>query len=378
MSVTIKEVTTKRELKQFVQFEYDLYKGNPYHVPGLFVDDMNTLDKTKNPAFEVCEAVYYLAVRDGKIVGRIAGMINRRANEKWNEKAARFGFVDFIDDEEVVDALFDAVEKWAIGKGMDKLQGPLGFSDMDKEGMLIDGFDQIGTAATIYNYDYYPKHMVRRGYTKDADWFEFKIYVPDEVPEKHLRIGEIVKKKYGLKVMKFTKTKDLMPYAHKVFNTLNDAYAPLFGFVALTPKQIDYYVKMYFPLLRLDLINVIVREADDAVVGFGISLPNLSHALQKANGHLFPFGWFYLLKTLKSKPKVIDLYLMGVLPEYSHKGVNALVFNDLIPIMHNLGVVYGESNVELETNVAVQSQWEYFKRVHHKTRRAFVKSLTTE
>lgn len=375
MSVIIREVSGKKELKKFVKFHIDLYKDNPYHVPGLIQEEMMTLDKTKNPAFEVCDATYFLAYREGKVVGRIAGMINRRSNETWNQKYARFGFVDFVDDAEVVDALFEAVEAWARRQGMEALQGPMGFTDMDHEGMLIDGFDQLGTMATIYNYPYYPKHMERLGYAKDQDWHEFKIYIPDGIPEKHLRIGEIVKKKYGLKTMKFTRTKDIMPYAQKVFETLNAAYAPLYGFAQLTQKQIDYYINMYIPMLRLDLVTLIVREEDDAVVGFGISLPSLSKALQKAKGRLFPFGWIHLLKALKTKPKVIDLYLTGVLPEYQNKGVNALLFNDLIPVYRSVGAEYAESNPELESNSAVQAQWDYFKREHHKTRRAYIKHL---
>lgn len=378
MSVIIKEVTSKKELKKFVKFNIELYKGNPYHVPGLIEEEMVTLDKKKNPAFEVCDAIYFLAYKEGKVVGRIAGMVNRASNEAWNQKRARFGFVDFIDDAEVVDALFGAVEKWALQQGMAEIHGPLGFTDMDHEGMLIEGFDQLGTMATIYNYPYYPVHMERMGYGKDQDWHEFKIYIPDGIPDKHLRIGEIVKKKYGLKTMKFTSAKAIMPYAQRVFETLNEAYIPLYGFAKLTQKQIDYYINMYIPMLRLDLVTLIVREEDDTVVGFGISLPSLSKALQKARGRLFPFGWIHLLKALKSKPKVIDLYLTGVLPEYQNKGVNALLFNDLIPVYRSVGAVYAESNPELETNSAVQAQWDYFEREHHKSRRAFIKKLKGE
>lgn len=376
MSVQVREVRGKKELRQFVKFNIDLYKENPYHVPGLIDEELVTLDKKKNPAFEVCDAVYFLAYKDGKIAGRIAGMVNRRSNETWQQKYARFGFVDFIDDQEVTDALFGAVEQWARGQGMEAIQGPMGFTDLDHEGMLIDGFDQLGTMATIYNYPYYPQHMERLGYEKDQDWHEFKIYIPDGIPEKHQRIGEIVKKKYGLKTMKFTRTKDIMPYAQKVFETLNASYAPLYGFAQLTQKQIDYYIQMYIPMLRLDLVTLIVREQDDQVVGFGISLPSLSKALQKARGRMLPFGWFHLLKALKTKPKVIDLYLTGVLPEYQNKGVNALLFNDLIPVYKRIGTVYAESNPELESNSAVQAQWDYFKREHHKTRRAFIKRLS--
>jgi len=375
MSVIIKEVSNKKDLKAFIQFNIDLYKDNPYHVPGLIDDDLTTLSREKNPAFEVCDAIYFLAYKDGKIVGRIAGIINRKSNEVWDQKQARFGFVDFIDDSEVSNALFDAVEKWAKEQGMKALHGPMGFTDLDHEGMLIEGFDQLGTLSTIYNHPYYPEHLMRLGFNKDQDWHEFKIYIPDAVPDKHLRIGEIVKQKYGLKVLKFTKRKDIWPYAHRIFETLNEAFKPLYGFAPLTEKQIEFYVNSYIPMVRLDMITIVVREEDNAVVGFGISLPSLSLALKKAKGKLFPFGFIHLLKAMKSKPRVIDLYIMGVLPEYQKKGVNALLFNDLIPVYRSLGVEYAESNPELETNSAVQAQWDYFKREHHKTRRAFIKEL---
>jgi GNAT superfamily N-acetyltransferase len=375
MSVSIKEITTKKELRQFVKFNMNLYKENPFHVPGLTDEEMMTLSKEKNPAFEVSEAIYFLAYKDNKIVGRIAGIINHRSNETWKQKHARFGFVDFIDDDEVADKLFQAVENWAKEKGMNVVHGPLGFTDLDHEGMLVEGFDLMGTMATIYNYPYYPQHMTRMGYAKDQDWHEFKIYIPKEVPEKHLRISRIVTQKYGLEIIKFKKRKDIWPYAHRIFDALNKAYAPLYGYTELTPEQINYYVNMYIPMLRLDMITVILRKSDDVVVGFAITLPNLSKALRKARGSFFPFGFIPLLKALYSKPKVVDLYLMGVLPKYRNKGVNALLFNDLIPLYQKLGVEYAESNPELETNNAVQAQWDYFKREHHKTRRAFIKQL---
>ena len=375
MNIVIKEVTGKKELRQFVRFNIDLYKGNPYHVPSLIYDEMMTLDRKQNPAFEVCDAIYFLAYKGDRIVGRIAGIINRRSNEVWNQKRARFGFVDFIDDDEVVDALFNAVRQWAKQQGMEELCGPMGFTDLDHEGMLVHGFDQLGTMATIYNHPYYPQQLERMGFVKDQDWHEFKVYGPDCVPEKHLRIGEIVKRKYGLKVVKCKSKKEVMPYARPLFETLNISYAPLYGFSPLTDKQIDYYINMYIPMLRLDLLTLIVREEDNAVVGFGISIPSLSRALQKSKGQLWPFGWFHLLKALRSKPEIVDLYLMGVLPEYQSKGVNALLFNDLIPIYKSLGVVYAESNPELESNNAVQAQWDYFKREHHKTRRVFIQQL---
>jgi len=375
MSVEIREVKTKKELRQFVKFNIELYKDNPYHVPGLIDEEIMTLSKDRNPAFEKCEAIYFLAYKNNKIAGRIAGIIVPDSNVIWEQKHARFGFVDFIDDNEVVDALFDAVSAWAKEKGMTALHGPLGFTDLDHEGMLIEGFDQLGTMAAIYNYPYYPRHLERMGFVKDQDWIEYKIYIPEQVPEKHQRIGDIVLKKYGLKILKFKKRKEIWPYANKIFETLNAAYAQLYAFSPLSPKQIEYYIKMYIPMLRLDLITIIIRESDDAVAGFSITLPSLSRAMQKAKGSLFPFGFFHLLKALHTKPKVVDLYLMGVLPEYKNKGVNALIFTDIIPEYISLGTVYGESNPELASNSAIHAQWDYFKTEHHKTRRAFIKHI---
>ncbi|MDR1525067.1 MAG: hypothetical protein LBS79_07440 [Tannerella sp.] len=375
MKIEIKEVKTKEELRDFVKFNIKLYKDSPYHVPTLIDEEMMTLSKDKNPAFEICEAIYFLAYKNGKIAGRIAGIIVHESNRIWKQQHARFGFVDFIDDSEVVDALFDAVTAWAREKGMTALHGPMGFTDLDHEGMLVEGFDLLSTMATIYNYPYYPEHMKRMGFEKDQDWNEYKIYIPDNIPEKHQRIGNIVKEKYGLKIMKFKKRKEIWPYANKIFKTLNEAYAHLYGFSPLTEKQIEYYIKMYIPMLRLDLITIVVRESDDAVAGFGITLPSLSHAMRKAKGSLLPFGFIYLLKALYSKPKVVDLYLIGVLSEYRNKGVNALIFNDLIPQYIRLGTVYAESNPELETNNAIQAQWDYFKREHHKTRRSYIKKI---
>lgn len=363
-------------LEEFVKFPIDkLYKDSRYYVPPLVTDEIELLNRNKNPAFQFCETLYFIAYKDNKIVGRIAGIINHRANQTQKVRYARFGFVDFIDDDEVVDALFSAIEKWASDKGMKALHGPLGFTDLDKEGMLVDGFDQVSTMATIYNYPYYPKHMERLGYAKDQDWHEFMIYIPQQVPEKHIRIGEIVRKKYGLTVRKFRNSKEIMPYAHQIFETLNASFAPLYGFTTLTSEQINYYVDKYIPLLRYEFVTVLIREVDDTVIGFGISLPNMSKAMQKARGRLFPFGWYHLLKAMKTNPKIVDLYLMGILPEYQNKGINALLFNDLIPIYQKTGVLYAESNLELETNKAVQAQWEYFKREHHKIRRAYIKRI---
>lgn len=375
MAVEIKVVETKEDLKKFVLFGNELYKNNPYHIPVLVKDELETLDKDINPAFEFCEAVYYLAYKNGRIVGRIAGIINHRANEAWNQTHARFGFVDFINDNEVVDALFDTVAKWAKSKGMDMLHGPMGFTDMDKEGMLVEGFDRLGTMITIYNYAYYPKQLERIGFMKDQDWKEYIITIPDSIPERHVRISNLVSQKYGLSVLKFKSNKELIPYGPVVFELINKCYANLYGFSQLSDRQIQYYSKMYMPLLRPDFVTMIRRDKDEKIIGFGLALPNLSRAMRKANGSLFPFGFVHLLRALKGRPRVVDLYLMGVLPEYQNRGVNALLFNDLIPIFRQSGAKFAESNPELETNMSVQLQWNYFERKHHKTRRAYIKPI---
>ncbi len=376
MELKIKEVSSKSELKAFVKFNIDLYRYCPYHVPGLIADEMITLSKEKNPAFDFCEAKYFLAYKDGRIVGRIAGIINHKSNEVWNQKYARFGFVDFIDDAKVADALFNAVEQWAKSKGMEAVHGPLGFTDLDHEGMLVYGFDRMATMATSYSYPYYPQQVERLGYVKDQDWNELKIAVPNGVPEKHARIAEIVKKKHGLKVVKFKKTKDIWPYAYKLFKLWNEAYAPLYAYAPLSDRQIDFYIKMYIPMLRLDLISLVVREADDEVVGLGICIPNLSVPLKKAGGNLFPFGFIPLLRALYGKKvKVVDMMMIGVAPEYQNKGVNAVIFTDMITEVNKIGGEYCESNPELEINNKVQSLWENFDTELIKKRRAYIKKL---
>jgi len=376
MAVKIIEVKSKKQLKKFVKFNIDLYKDCPYHVPGLISDEIMTLSEKKNPAFEFCEAKCFLAYKDDILVGRIAGIINHKANKIWNHNSVRFSFVDFINDNEVSAALFEAVENWGKSKGMNMMQGPLGFTDLDHEGLLVLGFEEVGTMATAYSYPYYADHIEKLGFKKEQDWHEFKIQIPKEIPEKFQRISDIVSKKYGLKVKKFKKTKEIWPYANKIFELWNEAYKPLYEYSELSPKQIEYYVKMYIPMLRLDLVTLILKEEDDSLVGVGITLPSLSKALQKAKGKIFPVGWIHLLKGMYGKSnKVVDLYTVGIAPEYQNKGVNALLFTDLIPIFNKYGFVYAESNPELEINTKVQSQWEAYETEHHKTRRAYIKGL---
>ncbi len=376
MAIIIKKVSSLKELKDFIRFNYELYKNNPYSVPDLCDDMVNTFSTKKNPAFEFCEADYFLAYKEGKLVGRVAAIINHRANETWNKKEVRFGWIDFVDDLEVSEKLLDEVSKWGKSRGMDTLVGPLGFTDMDAEGMLVEGFDQLSTMATIYNYPYYPIHMEKLGLVKEADWVEFKLMVPDKLPEKFIRISEIILKKYNLKIKKL-KRREIKEgnYGQKIFDLINEAYAPLYGYSKMTQRQIDQYVKMYLPLIDLRMVSL-VEDAEGNLVAVGISMPSLSQALQKAKGKMLPFGWFHLLKALFiKKPKVLDLLLVGVKPEYQSKGVNALLFYDLVPIYREMGFEYGESNPELELNTKVQAQWSAFESVQHKRRRAFKKSL---
>ncbi|ERJ76023.1 hypothetical protein HMPREF0653_01640 [Prevotella disiens JCM 6334 = ATCC 29426] len=378
--IQIKKVETKNELKKFIEFHYDLYEGNVYDVPPLYSDEWNVLSKDKNPAFDFCEAEYFLALKDDKIVGRVAAIINHKANKKWERKDVRFGWIEYIDDIEVSKALLTAVEEYGRSKGMDTIAGPLGFTDMDPEGMLTMGFDKLGTIATNYNYDYYPKHFEQlEGWEKDVDYLEYKINVPDQIPEKLIKLSEMIQKRYNLHIKKLTK-KDIFEggYGRKIFHLINSTYKDLYGYSELTDKQIDVYINQYFPYANLEFITVIEDgNKDNQIAGMGITIPSLSLALQKCKrGRLLPFGWWHMLKVIKfTKTEGVDLLLLGFLPEYRSKGANALLFYDLIPRYQKYGIKWGESQVEMETNGGVQSQWDMFDTVNHKRRRCFKKKL---
>lgn len=379
-TVTIKSVKDKCGLEAFIQFHYDLYRNDPYDAPNLHSDEVNTLSKDKNAAFEFCEVEYFLAYKDGCVVGRVAAIINRRANEKWQRKSVRFGWIDFVDDIEVSTALFKAVEDWGRSKGMTEVVGPLGFTDMDPEGMLTYGFDQLGTQATIYNYDYYPKHMESMGgWEKDNDYVEYKLLVPEKMPEKYGKIAKMIEARYNLHVKKLTR-KDVFQggYGKKIFEVINETFSYLYGYSQLTPRQIDQYVKMYLPMADLNLVTLVEdRNADGKIVAVGITIPSLTKAFQKCrNGRLWPFGWWHVIRALKfHKTECVDLLLIGVLPEYRKKGANALLFYDLIPWYQRYGFKWGETHVEMETNENVQSQWQYLESIQHKRRRCYIKKL---
>ena len=376
MSIIVKPINpTKSELKKFVQFGIDHYKGNSCYVPPLVFDEIDSLRPEKNPAFDFCRAQSFMAYRDDKPVGRITAIINDVVNERTGEKCMRFGWVDFIDDNEVADALFKAAEDWGRERGMTSNVGPMGFSDMDHEGMLVEGFDEMGTMATIYNYAYYPEHMTRMGYEKEVDWIEFRITIPDAVPEKHQRIADVVRRKFNLHTVKFTSRKKLKEkYGQALFDLINEAYDKLYGFSPLSQRQIDYYIKMYLGFLRLDNVSVIVDE-NEKLVGLGITMPSFSRALQKSGGKLFPFGWWHILNAMRGKTDTVDLMLIAVSSEYLNKGVNALLFADLIPAYIKNGYKWAETNPELEENSSVQLQWQYFGYRQHRRRRAFKKAL---
>lgn len=380
-SLTIKRVTSRRDLRAFIRFNYHLYKNCPYAVPDFLEDLLETFDSRKNSAFDFCDVDCFLAMKEGKIVGRVAAIINHKANATWGTHNVRFGWIDFIDDKEVSKALLSAVEKWGKERGCDKIVGPLGFTDMDPEGMLIEGYDQLGTMSTTYNYPYYPRHMDCLGYEKEVDWVERKILVPDNQHkarmDKYFRVAEMSAKRYKLHVRKFKSAGEIKKggWGKKIFDVVNKAYAPLYGYSEMSQRQIDQYVNTYLQFIDLRLVAIVEDEKQN-VVAMGVGMPSLSHALQKAKGKLFPFGWIHLLKALYIKhSEILDLLLVAVLPEYQNKGVNAMLFADIIPICQKMKFSFGESHPQLETNEKSQGQWAYLDSKIHKRRRCYQKAL---
>lgn len=373
MGIHIEEVESRRDLKRFVAFPSTLYRGNPCWVPPLRLDEMNTLRKDKNPAFEFCDAAYWMAFRNGEPVGRIAGILHRRFNEIWGVKNVRFGWVDFVNDREVSQQLFAAVEAWARSKGMTRVHGPLGFTDMDREGMLVEGFDETGTLATIYNHPYYPSHVEALGYRKDADWVEFHLVPPREVPEKVERLARAVAERYGLRTLKARTRREIVRYAREIFEIINTTYRPLYGFVPLTATQIDWYVRQYFAFIRPEYVPIVL-DRSGKVAAFGITMPSVSTALQRCGGRLLPFGFVHLLRAMRHNDAV-DLYLTAVRPEYRDKGVNAILMYEMNVLYAQRHIRSVESNPELESNTKVQAQWRVYGGRQHKRRRCYAKDL---
>ncbi len=376
-NINIKKVETKREMDDFVCLPHRLYRDTPQYVPDLYQDIRDTFRPEKNPGLEYSDIQAFVAYdEEGQCVGRIAGIINRRANDKWNTRSVRFGFIDFVDDEAVSAALLGAVEKWGRERGMDIVQGPLGISDFDKEGMLVEDFDQMGSIVTIYNHPYYPRHMERLGFSKAVDWVQIQVDIPQEIPQKYARVTKLTREMFGLHVKKLSKRQIMYGgYGKRIFDLLNVCYAPLFGYSSFTDRQIDFFVKHYIPLIDTRMISVI-EDGEGKMVGAGVSMGSLSNAMRKTHGKLLPWGWLHLLKALKWKHEgKAEMLLIGVLPEYQGLGVNALFFNDLIPVFNKLGYTWAETGPQLEDNVKELSQWKPLNPRLVKRRRCYEKKV---
>ena len=376
MSVQIKVVETKKDFKTFARFANKLYKGNRYYVPSMPLDDLATFDKTKNAAFEFSEAEFYLAYKEGNLVGRVAAIINHKANEAWKVKQVRFGWIDFIDDMEVSAALLDAVTAFGKARGMEQIVGPLGFTDFDPEGMLVEGFDRLSTMALIYNHPYYPEHMIKHGYYKETGWVEYRITIPETVSQRHSDIADAVQERYGLVIRKLSRRQIKKEnYGRKLFQLINQTYCVLYGYSLLSEKQIDQYVDLYLSLVDTKMLCFVEDQKGDLIAA-GITIPSLSEALQKCNGEIFPFGWWHLLKAMFiKKPDTLDLLLIGVRPDYQNRGVNALICKNLIETYRRMGFKYAETNANLESNEKIQAMWKPFEKEQHKRRWVFGKEL---
>ena len=374
MTIITRPVQTKKDLKKFIDFPFKLYRKNPYWVPPLRKGNLETLDRQRNPAFETCDAELWLAYKDGKIVGRIAGIINHRHNSYIGKQQVRFGWIDFIDDPEVSKELLLTVRDWAKERNCTMLHGPLGFNDLDQAGMLIEGFEELGTMATFYNYSYYPKHLEKFGLHKEVDWVEYQIQTLKEIPPQIDQFAERIARQQNLHIVELKNRNDILKYAREVFDLFQEAYKVLYGFVPLSSSQVEDVIKKYFSYISHEYVALVADE-NNKLVAFGITMPSLSKALQKSKGRLFPFGWWYLYRAMK-RCRVVDFYLIGVRPELQGTGIPALILNHLGHIFLEKGIVYAESNPELEENTKVQSQWKFFERRQHKRRRVYIKNLT--
>lgn len=373
MDIEVNEVTTLRGLRQFVSFQFSLYRGNKYWVPPLRAEELHSLRKDRNPAFAFCEARYWVALRDGKTVGRIAGIINRRYNEKWKTQAMRFGWFDYVDQWEVADSLLKEVEHWASERGMVYIHGPLGFTDMDGQGMLVEGFEENGTLGALYNHPYYRGHIERSGYSKDIDWVEYEITMHGVVPDKIERLAAIALERNKLTVLRVRNARGVLPFAKQIFHVLNEAYRDLYGFVELSEQQIEMYVKQYFGYILPEFVPIVL-DSKGEVVAFGIAMPSLSEALRRCNGRLYPFGFIRVLKALR-KTKRLDLYLTAVRPSMQNRGINAVIIHEINKAINKHGIEKVETNRELESNAKVRAQWRFYESRQHKRRRCYVKHL---
>ena len=369
--ITVKEVTTRKELKQFIMFPFELYKNDKNWIPPLIMDEWNTFDSKKNPAFDHCEAAYFLAYKDNKIVGRIASIINHKANVRWDEKRTRFGWIAFIDDKDVSKALLDAAEAWGKAKGMKGIHGPLGFSDLDPEGMMVEGFEHEPGITTAYNYSYFPKHLEAHGFRKSVDWIQLKFNASQPIPEKVQRINQLISHKYRVEARIPGSKKELLSYAPGIFKTLNAAFRNLYGFVELSDRQIDFYVKAYLGFARPELICILLDESNN-VIGFGVSFPSLSRAFRKARGRIFPFGFIHILKALR-KYDTVDLYFTGVHPDWQKKGLHSLYFAKMNEQYIKQNIKYAYSTGQLETNINAVGIWDNYEKESNFRTRCYIK-----
>lgn len=376
MAIEIREIHTKRELEKFIEFANELYKDCPYYCPPLFFDEMNCFNPKTNPALDVCEYQLWMAYRGKEPVGRIAGIINRRANETWNVKKVRFGWFDFIDDMEVSKALLDTVVAWGKARGMDALNGPVGFTDFDHEGLLIDGYDYPAVMASLYNYPYYVRHIEAYEMTKEADWIELQVFPPKTCPERIERLADMVKQRYHVHVVKVKNSRELVKrFGIEYMDVIDAAYQKLYNFQPMTIEQKNYYKDMYFQFLNFDFVTLVVNENEE-LVGVGLGMPDISPALRKCGGKLLPFGWYHLIKALKAKQmESFSFLLIAVRPDYQDKGINALFLQDQIPIINQYGIRKLETTSMLETNTKVLSFFTQFEHKQHKQHRAYIKSL---
>jgi len=373
MSLIIKEISTKKEIKEFIKFPDRLYSGNKFYIPAIHSKELQTLSFDNNPAFEFCRAKYWLAIKDKTIVGRIAGIINDKYNEKHNIKYARFGWLDFTEDKEVLKLLLETVEKWAINENMEKIHGPLGFSSFDSSGILTEGFDEMPTSFAHYNFPYYPKLIEQLGYKKDVDWVEYNVKVPESVPEKFIKGAELVKKRYKLSSTKLKKKKDILKYSDDLFRLLNDEYKDIYAFSELTKRQIEQLKKQFVSILRPEYVSIILNTTSE-VIAFGITIPSLAKAQQKAKGKLCPFGFIHVMRALR-KNDTIDSLLIAVQKDYQNKGVNGIIFNDIMRAYIKNGITNLESTRELENNLKVNNLWNKFEYRQHKRTRCYIKEL---
>ncbi len=372
MTIEVREVNSEKEFKNFVNVQFEIYKDNKFWVPPIKKDEIKALKPEFNPAFRFCKAKFWNAYKNGKCLGRIGAIINEKYNEKIGDKIGRFTRAEFIDDIEVSKALFKTAEEWLKSEGMTSVQGPLGFTNLDHQGMLVEGFDHLPSAASEYHLPYYQNHLVELGFEKEVDWIEFRLFL-EGVPEKAKRVAEVIKTRNGLRVQSFTKTSELQPYAFQLFDILNEAFKDLFSVVHLDKEMINYYVNRYLMMLNPQFVKLIF-DSDNNIVAFIVGLPSLSEGLQKANGKLFPFGWYHLQKALKH-PKVVDLMLTGILPDYQGKGVAAILINELQTVMEKYGVTEVETTGIFETNQKAIQNWKNYEHIQHKRKRCWKKSL---